>query len=81
MKPIALNKELQNKLVAKLQDYFEQELDQELGQFDAAFLMDFFAKEMGVHYYNHGIFDAQAAVSARLDEVSDVIFELERAVD
>ena len=31
-------------MVLKLQGYFETELDSELGQFDAEFLLDFFAK-------------------------------------
>ncbi|QBF83306.1 DUF2164 family protein [Shewanella maritima] len=42
------------RMVEKLQTYFENELNQDLGQFDAEFLLDFFAKEMGGYFYNQG---------------------------
>lgn len=33
-------------IVEKLQKYFESELNQEIGQFDAEFLMDFFSEQI-----------------------------------
>ena len=38
-------------LVTKIQGYFAKELDQDLGQFDAEFLLDFFSKEVDAHFY------------------------------
>ncbi|WNC69279.1 DUF2164 domain-containing protein [Thalassotalea nanhaiensis] len=68
-------------LVVKLQRYFEAELDQELGQFDAEFLLDFFAKEMGAVYYNQGLYDAQAILNDKVTDISDAIYEIEKPTD
>lgn len=62
-------------LVIKIQDYFAKELDQDLGQFDAEFLLDFFSKEVGAHFYNRGLSDAQLVIAAKLNNVSEMIQE------
>lgn len=62
-------------LVTKIQRYFSNELAQELGQFDAEFLLDFFAKEVGVYFYNRGLFDAQAVIADKLEHVSEMVQE------
>jgi len=67
-------------LIAKLQRYFLKELDQNLGQFDADFLLDFFSKELGNHFYNRGLYDAQAILTERLDSISDAIYEIEKPI-
>jgi uncharacterized protein (DUF2164 family) len=67
-------------LIDKLQRYFLKELDQELGQFDADFLLDFISKELGAHFYNRGLYDAQAILTERLDSISDAIYEIEKPI-
>ncbi|NQZ22144.1 MAG: DUF2164 domain-containing protein [Colwellia sp.] len=67
-------------LIHKLQQYFSNELDQELAQFDADFLLDFFTKEMGNHFYNQGIYDAQRLLAEKLDYISDEMFQLEKPI-
>jgi len=64
-------------LVEKLKSYFENELDQELGQFDAEFLLEFMSKEIGAYHYNKGLKDAQDAFVSRMDGIIDSIYELE----
>ena len=61
----------------KLQTYLKQELDIDLGTFDAGFLLDFFAEHVGYHYYNQGLSAALAAMSGKMDEASDLVYELE----
>lgn len=68
-------------LVGKLQRYFDDELHQRIGQFDAEFLLDFIAREMGAHFYNRGLYDAQAVLAARVDDLQDAILQLEQPVD
>ena len=65
-------------IVSKLKKYFERELDQEITQFEAEFLIDFFSKEVGGYYYNKGLSDAQDLISLKLD---DVIYELEKPTE
>ncbi|MEI6894990.1 MAG: DUF2164 domain-containing protein [Colwellia sp.] len=62
-------------LVTKIQGYFAQELDQDLGQFDAEFLLDFFSKEVGSYFYNRGLFDAQTIIAEKLEHVSEMVQE------
>jgi len=65
-------------IVSKVQQYFNDELDQEIGQFDAEFLVDFFSAHMGKFYYNRGLQDAQAILEQRLEAVTEAITELEK---
>ncbi len=81
MAEITFSTEQKQALVRKLQRYFDDELDQELGDFDAEFLLDFVAREMGAHFYNQGLLDAQAALAQRLESVTEVFYELEKPVD
>lgn len=77
MSSIKFTKTEKSLLIDKLQNYFSRELDQELGQFDADFLLDFFTKELGAVYYNRGLYDAQALMSEKLELISEQIVELE----
>lgn len=65
-------------LTHKIQAYFSEELDQELGQFPAQFLLDFFAQEIGPYYYNRGLLDAQAVLESRIESLGEAIGELEK---
>ena len=84
MSEIQFNQQEKEQLVLKIQNYFNDELAQEIGQFDAEFLLDFFAKEVGGYFYNRGVFDAQAIVSDKLENINEVInealFEIEKPV-
>ncbi len=63
--------------VHKLKRYLDQELDYEIGQFDAEFLLDFFSKEIGVYHYNRGLKDAQDVFKSKVEGMTDAIYELE----
>ena len=78
---IDFSNEEKEAIVAKLQRYFSDELDQEIGQFDAEFLLDFFAEEIGKLFYNRGLYDAQAILESRMDNIVEAISELEKSVD
>ena len=68
-------------IVAKIQAWFEKELKQDIGQFDAEFLLDFFGDEVGKYFYNRGLYDAQAILEGRMDNITDAISELEKIID
>jgi len=74
---IAFTQEEKNILVYKLKRYLDQELDFQLGQFDAEFLLDFFSKEIGVYHYNRGLKDAQDVIKTKVESMTDAIYELE----
>jgi uncharacterized protein (DUF2164 family) len=68
-------------IVRKIQLYFIEELKQEIGRFDAEFLIDFFSNEIGTYFYNRGLYDAQAILSSKLDEWAETIYQLERPTE
>lgn len=68
-------------IVRKIQLYFTEELKHEIGRFDAEFLLDFFAGEVGSYFYNRGLYDAQAILSSKLDDLSEAIYQLERPTE
>ncbi|WP_220719493.1 DUF2164 domain-containing protein [Agarivorans litoreus] len=78
MSKIEFSSEQKTALVNKIQGYCEQQLDIEIGQFDAEFLLDFFSKEIGAFYYNQGLQDAQAVVQNRIDSIADELYEIEK---
>ena len=74
---IKFSQEERDRLTRKIQQYFNDELDQEIGQFPAQFLLDFISEEIGPYYYNRGLMDAQEVVESRL---SDAVYELEQPI-
>ena len=80
MSEIKFSSQDKEQIINKLQNYFSKELDTELEQFDADFLVDFISTELGVFYYNKGLHDAQAILSDKLDTISDAIYEIEKTV-
>ncbi|RVU83618.1 DUF2164 domain-containing protein [Leucothrix sargassi] len=67
-------------LIDKLQGYFEKELDQDIGRFDAEFLVDFIGKEFGAYYYNKGLSDARDIVTSQADSIAEAIYEIEQPI-
>lgn len=81
MTDIAFTDEEKSILVRKIQSYFSEELKQQIGRFDAEFLLDFFAGEVGAYFYNRGLYDAQAALASKMDDIQDAIYQLEQRTD
>ncbi|PKV11584.1 DUF2164 domain-containing protein [Xanthomonas prunicola] len=68
-------------IIRKVQLYFSEELKQQIGRFDAEFLLDFFAEEVGAYFYNRGVYDAQAIIAKQLDDLGESIYQLERPTE
>lgn len=81
MEKINFSKEEKDSIVNKIQLYFNDELDQKIGQFDAEFLLDFFTDEVGAYYYNRGLADAQTVLEEKLETMTDALYELEKPVE
>lgn len=78
MSDIKFSKDEKTALTNRLKLYFREELDQELGQFDAEFLLDFITEELGTYFYNQGLLDAQAVLEKRMETISEAIAEIEK---
>lgn len=74
------SKQEKETIVEKIQEYFAKELDQSIGQFEAEFLLNFFAEEIGPYFYNKGIQDSQALLQKKVDGIIEAIDSLEKPV-
>lgn len=81
MSSIEFSKAEKELITRKVQLYFSKELDQELGQFDAEFLIDFFADEVGAYFYNRGLRDAQSVIEAKVADIADALYEIEKPTE
>ena len=74
---IELDAELRKRLVASIRRYFEEELEEEIGELQAGFLLDFCLKEICPTVYNRAIGDAQAWMLGRVDDLEGSLYEPE----
>lgn len=81
MSNIDLSKQERDIIVRNIQHYFEEKLDQDIGQFDAEFLLDFFTKEVGPYFYNRGLYDARAVLESKLENIDEAICEIEKPTE
>lgn len=75
---IELTKENKEEIVLRIQSYFLDELKQEIRQFDAEFLLDFFSKEIGCYFYNQALTDVHALLEKHMESMADTIYDLEK---
>jgi len=63
----------------KVQRYVAEELDLEIVHFDAEFLLVFFSQRFGGYFYNRGLYDSQAVLEKKIEEIGEAILQLEKA--
>lgn len=68
-------------ITPKIQRYLQGKLDIEIGSFDAEFLLDFFAEEIGSYFYNRGLYDAQTTLEQQVESFRDAIYQLEKPTE
>ena len=78
MKPIELTREARAAAATRLQAWFKDELDQEVGGLQAEMLLDELAAELGPLFYNRGVADARAVVAGRAEDLDEALYGLER---
>jgi uncharacterized protein (DUF2164 family) len=80
MSKIELPKDAAEAAAKALSRYLKEELDLEVKGFDAVFLVDFITERLGAYFYNQGLYDAQAILAKKTDELGEAILGLEKAV-
>lgn len=78
MTPIKFSREEITAIAAKLRPYFRDEFDVDLRDLPAEMLVDFLAREIGPFFYNRALYDAQAIVKKKADDIAEAIAGLER---
>ncbi|BAF71236.1 DUF2164 domain-containing protein [Sulfurovum sp. NBC37-1] len=77
MENIVFSPEQKAHLVHKIKAYFNRELGEEIGQFDAEFLLEFFGREIGPYYYNQGLQDAAGVIEVQTDAMKETLYTME----
>ncbi|WP_394224108.1 DUF2164 domain-containing protein [Alteromonas gracilis] len=78
MSNITLERTIKETIVRELQNYFDSELNVELGQFDGEFLLDFIIEKVGPAVYNQGISDARAVLERRIQSIDEDLYAIEK---
>ena len=72
---IELCKEARADAIASIQQYFERNLPEPIGELPAGLLLNFFLEEIGPAIYNRAVADAQARLAVRVSDVSGELYE------
>ena len=78
MQPISFDKAEREAIVGRLQRFFVDELEMEIGNLPAEQLLQFVGESIGPFYYNRGLHDAQAVFARQADNFNDEIYGLEQ---
>ena len=69
VKKLELKKEVRQDLVKEIKGFIQENLDVELSDFRAAFLLDFLLATVGPAVYNQAIQDAQQFMGEKVEEL------------
>jgi uncharacterized protein (DUF2164 family) len=72
---IELSKEARADAIASIQQYFERNLPEPIGEMPAGLLLNFFLEEIGPAIYNKAIADTQARLAVRVSDLSGELYE------
>lgn len=74
---IELPKDVRAAAVTSIERYFEQQLEQRIGNIAAASLLAYFVEEIGPVIYNQAVADVQERLQARVAELDIEVHEEE----
>jgi uncharacterized protein (DUF2164 family) len=74
---LKLSDETEKRLVASIRRFFEDELDEPIGELKALRVLDFCLREVAPSVYNQAIADAQAYFTDRVADLSGSRYEAE----
>ncbi|CAM2886910.1 DUF2164 domain-containing protein [Vibrio neptunius] len=78
MSKIEFTSQQKQAMSSALLRYLEDELNIEIGQFDAEFMMDFIIEAFGPAFYNKGLTDAQMVMQRKVMDIADEIDEIKQ---
>ena len=75
--PIKLAADAEARSLASIKRYFEEHMDDDVGDLKAKLLLDFFLEEIGPAVYNRAIGDAQAVMQGRVADLDGTCYHTE----
>ena len=76
--PLALDPSRRERLVADLRGLFLDDFDEELSDFRADRIIEFFLAALGPQVYNQAVQDARGFMQGKLDDLDGEVYEPER---
>ena len=74
---IRIDEERRTALLLRIRGFFKEEFDEDLSEFRASTLLDFFAEALGPQIYNQAVQDARAFMLQRLEDLEGDVYEPE----
>ena len=68
---INISRKNKDKIIQDLQEWFQENLDHEIGSLDAEFLTDFFTENVGGLYYNQALTDLHTLIYEKTESLAD----------
>lgn len=72
---IELTKEARKEAIASIERFFQENMEERIGNVAAGALLNFFVEEVGPAIYNKAVLDVQEKLQARLSEVDIEVHE------
>ena len=73
---INISRKNRDKIAQDIQEWFRENLDQEIGNLDAEFLLDYFTENFGGFYYNQALSDVHSLIAEKTESLADRIYDL-----
>lgn len=73
--PIELNKDARKQAVLSIERYFLDNMDEKIGNIQAAALLNFFVEEIGPCIYNQAVLEVQERLQTRIMEIDIEVHE------
>ena len=70
---IKIPRKNKDKIIQDIQEWFQENLEQEIGSLDAEFLLDFFTENFGGFYYNQALTDVHTLIYEKTETKPDSI--------
>jgi uncharacterized protein (DUF2164 family) len=77
---IKLPKEEKAEIIKNIQNYFEEERSETIGDLSAEQFIDFMIKELGPYIYNKAITDARVLINEKINQIEDELYSLEKPI-
>jgi len=74
---IKFSKEKEKKSIESLKYYFEENMENKIGNLKASLLLDYILKEIGPIIYNQAILDAQTYMTEKINEIDSSCYKPE----
>ena len=73
--PIELNKDVRAEAIRSIERYFQEHLDERIGNIAAGALLDYVVEELGPVIYNQAVNEVQERLQARIAELDIEVHE------